>query len=51
MEKLALPNSICLSVDVTDINAMKDAVFIAENQFGKVDCLINNAGFAKLGFP
>lgn len=52
MEKLSLPNSICLSVDVTDINAMKDAILVAENQFGKADCFINNAGFAKLGdFP
>ena len=49
MEKLSLPHSICLSVDVTNINAMKEAILVAENQFGKADCLINNAGFAKLG--
>lgn len=49
MEKMDLPNTLCLSVNVTDINAMNKAIKIAINQFGAVDCLINNAGFAKLG--
>lgn len=49
MEKLNLPNSICLGVDVTDINAFKNAVEVAENKFGTIDCLINNAGVAKGG--
>lgn len=49
MEKLDLPNSICVSVDVTDIHAMKAAIELAEKRFGVTDCLINNAGFAKLG--
>jgi NADP-dependent 3-hydroxy acid dehydrogenase YdfG len=49
MEKLNLPNSICLSVDVTDMEALRNAVSIAEKQFGPTDCLINNAGFSKIG--
>lgn len=49
MERLNLPNTICLSVDVTDINALQNAVHVAEKKFGAVDCLINNAGFAKGG--
>lgn len=49
MEKLNLPNTICLSVDVTDINALQNAIKIAETKFSSVDCLINNAGFAKGG--
>ncbi len=47
MEKLNLPNTICLSADVTNINALKTAIQSAEEKFGPVDCLINNAGFAK----
>lgn len=49
MENLNLHNSICISVDVTDIHAMKEAIQLAESRFGETDCLINNAGFAKLG--
>jgi NADP-dependent 3-hydroxy acid dehydrogenase YdfG len=49
MEALNLPNSICLSVDVTDYNAMQTAIEIAEEKFGPVQGLINNAGFLKGG--
>jgi len=49
MKNLNLPNTLCLSVDVTDFNALKEAVKTAEAKFGSVDCLINNAGFAKGG--
>lgn len=49
MKKLNLPNSICLTADVTDYNAMKQAIDDAENKFGPVACLINNAGFVKAG--
>jgi len=49
MEKLNLPDTICISVDVTDIAAYKNAVAASEAKFGTVDCLINNAGFAKGG--
>lgn len=49
MEKMNLPNTLCLAVDVTDVNALKHAVQLSENKFGSVDCLINNAGYAKGG--
>lgn len=49
MENLNLPNALCVSVDVTDFNTFKKAVQQCEAQFGNVDCLINNAGFAKGG--
>jgi NADP-dependent 3-hydroxy acid dehydrogenase YdfG len=49
MEKLNLPNVLCISVDVTDFAAFKKAVQECESKFGPVDCLINNAGFAKGG--
>lgn len=49
MEKFNLPNALCISVDVTDFDAFKKAVQECETKFGAVDCLINNAGFAKGG--
>ena len=49
MEKLNLPNSLCLSVDVTDNIAFKKAVKKAEDKFGPIDLLCNNAGFVKAG--
>ncbi len=44
MEALNLPNTICIETDVTDISSFKQAIFQAEEKFGPVDCLINNAG-------
>jgi len=44
MESLQLPNSICLSTDVTDVKSVIEAIQQAEKIFGPVDCLINNAG-------
>lgn len=49
MEELELPNSLCKSVDVTNIKKMEDAIKEAEEKFGKVDCLINCAGIMLLG--
>ncbi len=49
MKALNLPNTICHPVDITDYAAFKDAIDIAENKFGLVDCLINNAGISKHG--
>src|SRR5262249_10255046 len=49
MEKLNLPNALCISVDVTDFDTFKKAIQQCETKFGAVDCLINNAGFAKGG--
>lgn len=49
LEELNLPNCICKSVNVTDISAIRTAIFEAEEIYGKVDCLINNAGIMLLG--
>lgn len=51
MEALNLPNSLCKSVDVTDLEAMKVAIVEAEEKFGKVDLLVNCAGIMLLGYP
>ncbi|MGG2467194.1 SDR family oxidoreductase [Paraclostridium bifermentans] len=51
MEELNLPNSLCKSVDVTNIEKMKEAIKEAEEKFGKVDCLVNCAGIMLLGEP
>ncbi|MCL1092126.1 SDR family oxidoreductase [Shewanella kaireitica] len=49
MEALQLENTICTSVDVTDATAMKAAITAAEEKFGPVGGLINNAGVMLLG--
>lgn len=49
MEAMALPDTICKAVDVTDREAVIAAVTEAEAQFGAVDCFINNAGMMLLG--
>ncbi|MFA7520621.1 SDR family oxidoreductase [Shewanella sp.] len=49
MQALELPNSLSISVDVTDGAAIKTAITQAEAQFGPVGCLINNAGIMLLG--
>ena len=43
------PNTLCKKVDITDRNSFKDAIDEAEQQFGPVSCLINNAGVMLLG--
>ncbi|MCG8425815.1 MAG: SDR family oxidoreductase [Chromatiales bacterium] len=49
LEALALPNTLCCQVDVSDRQAIIDAISQAEEKFGPVDCLINNAGVMLLG--
>lgn len=49
LEALALPNTLCRKVDVTDRKAMVAAVREAEAAFGPADCLVNNAGVMLLG--
>lgn len=49
LEALELPNTICAKVDVTDAAAFKAAVDSAEEKFGAVDLLVNNAGLMQLG--
>jgi len=44
MEALELPNAICRLVDVMDLDSFQSAIAEAEAQYGKVDCLVNNAG-------
>ncbi|SIS47197.1 NADP-dependent 3-hydroxy acid dehydrogenase YdfG [Zobellia uliginosa] len=49
IEGFNLPNTLCKKVDVTDIDALKNAIAAAEEKFGPVDCMINNAGMMLLG--
>lgn len=49
MDALGLPNCLCRSVDVRDRVALAAAVVEGEALFGPVDCLLNNAGIARLG--
>ena len=49
MDSLQLKNSISIECDVTDIDSVNNAINITQEKFGAVDCLINNAGFAKGG--
>lgn len=49
LEELNLPNTMCRKVDVTDVNTFRSAIEEAEAQYGKVDCLVNNAGVMLLG--
>lgn len=51
MEELRLPNTMCRSVDVTDVKGMEAAIREAEAVYGKVDLLINCAGLMLLGYP
>lgn len=46
---LNLPNCLCEQVDITDHAAFNQAIAKAEQQYGTVDCLINNAGVMLLG--
>jgi len=48
MEGFELPNSICRKVDVRDRDSIAEAVALAEQEYGPVDCLFNNAGVARL---
>ena len=49
MLALNLPDTLAVSVDVTHRAALLDAVAQAEQQFGPVDAIINNAGVMLLG--
>jgi NADP-dependent 3-hydroxy acid dehydrogenase YdfG len=50
LQGLQLPNTHCAEVDVTDLLSFKAAVEQAEEMFGEVNCLINNAGVLFAGF-
>ncbi len=49
LQALALPNTLCKQVDMTDAAAFRAAVVEAEGLYGAVDCLVNNAGLMLLG--
>ena len=49
LEALALPNSHCVGVDISDTEAVGAAIDAAVEAFGPVDALINNAGVMLLG--
>lgn len=42
-------NALAVKLDVTDKAQIKDAVAKAESHFGKIDVLVNNAGFGYFG--
>lgn len=44
LEELKLTNAYCAETNVTDLSGFKEAIEKAEEKFGEVDCLINNAG-------
>ena len=48
-ESLNLPNTMSRAVDVTDRDSFKNAVDEAENEYGPVTALVNNAGVMLLG--
>lgn len=45
---MGLPNTVAVAADVRDYAAMAAALAEGEAAFGPVDCLINNAGIARL---
>lgn len=51
LEALSLADCMCKAVDVTMPEQIHTALAAAEADFGKVDCLINNAGVMMLGLP
>ena len=49
LEAMALPDTLCRAVDVTDRAALRAAVDEAERVFGPADAIVNNAGVMLLG--
>jgi NAD(P)-dependent dehydrogenase (short-subunit alcohol dehydrogenase family) len=48
-ELASLPNVLCLPVDVTQVETIRTAVKGAIEQFGSIDVVVNNAGYALIG--
>ncbi|MCL3780598.1 SDR family oxidoreductase [Prolixibacteraceae bacterium JC049] len=51
LEAMNLPNTICEKVNVTNLDALKEAIKKAEDVYGPTGCLVNNAGIMLLGNP
>ena len=51
IQALSLPNCVCKKVDVTKAAEIRSALDEAQEKFGPVDCLVNNAGTMFLGLP
>ncbi len=49
LEALKLPNAICAQVDVCDRASVASSIADAQEKYGPVDCLVNNAGVMLLG--
>lgn len=49
LKQLDASRILVLKLDVTDINAIEQAVASAIARFGKIDLLINNAGYGQNG--
>ncbi len=48
LRALGLDKAICVSADVTDRDAVIAAIAQGEAAYGQIDCLVNNAGIARL---
>jgi len=48
IEAMGLPDTLAVAADVRDHDALAEAIRLGEEQFGPVDCLINNAGISRL---
>lgn len=51
MEEPCFPESICKKVDVRNVEEIRSALKEAQEKYGPVDCMINNAGVGCLGDP
>lgn len=51
MEESCLPEAICKKVDVRNVEEIRSAIQEAQEKYGPVDCMINNAGVGCLGDP
>lgn len=49
LEALDLSNCICEKVNVTDLESFRAAISRGEQEYGPIDCLVNNSGVMLLG--
>jgi NAD(P)-dependent dehydrogenase (short-subunit alcohol dehydrogenase family) len=48
-ELASLPNVLCLPLDVTQVDTIHAAIDRAISEFGTIDAVVNNAGYALIG--